>query len=63
MKQHIVEGGCTQHPFGFGGKFPRRKPTKQDVERLVARVDRSVSIAGWPWRALRRVLRRARPGA
>jgi len=63
MKQHIVEGGCTQRSFGFGGMFPRRKRTKQDMKRLSARVDRFVSVAGWPWRALRRVLRSARPGA
>ena len=56
MKQQIVEGGCTQRPFGFGGK-----PTKQDSERLVARVDRFMHRVGRPWRALRRVLRKARP--
>jgi hypothetical protein len=63
MKQHIVEGGCTQRPFVFGGKFPRRKPTKQDAERLLARVDRFWYVAGWPLRTLRRVLRKARPSA
>ena len=62
MKQQIVEGGCAQRPFGFGRMSPRRKPTKQEVERLVARVDRFVSVASWPWRELRRVLRKARPG-
>ena len=36
MKQHIVEGGCTQRSFGFGGMFPRRKRTKQDMKRLSA---------------------------
>jgi hypothetical protein len=39
------------------------KPTKQDAERLITRVDRFVHVAGWPWRALRRALRKARPGA
>jgi hypothetical protein len=63
MKQPIVEGGCTQRPFGFGGMFPRRKPTKQDAKRLVTQVDRAMHAMGWPWRALRPVLRRVRPGA
>lgn len=61
MKRHIVEGGCTQNPFGFRGKFPRRKPPKQDAERLIARGDRFWYVAGWPWRTLRHVLRKARP--
>jgi len=59
----IVEGGCVPDPCGFGGMRPRREPTKQDVKRLVANVDRFVHVAGSPWRALRRVLRRVRSGA
>jgi hypothetical protein len=62
MKQQIVEGGCTQRPFEVGGKFPWRTPTKPNAERRVARVDRFIHWAGRPWRALRRVLREARPG-
>jgi hypothetical protein len=62
MKQQIVEGGCTQRPFGFGSKSPWRTPTKPDAERPVARVDRFIHWAGRPWRALRRVLREACPG-
>jgi len=60
----IVEGGCTPDPFAPG---PPRKPTKQEMEQLaaryVARADRFTYLMGWPWRTLRRVLRRARPGA
>lgn len=54
----IIEGGCVPEPFGFGGMPPRRDPTKRDVERLVARLDRFGYVVGWPWRALRRVLRK-----
>jgi hypothetical protein len=53
----IVAGGCTTPPGAFG---PRWKPTKQDPERLVVRVRH---VAGWPWRMLRRGLRRLRPSA
>jgi len=63
MNQHIVEGGCTNPRISPRGPRSRRKPTKQDLERLVARVHRFVAVTGWPWRALRRVLRKARPGA
>jgi hypothetical protein len=57
----IVEGGCVPDPSGLGGGLGRPpKPTKQDAERLVTRVDRFVHVAGWPWRAVRRALRKAR---
>ncbi len=60
---NIVEGGCVPNPSGLGGMGRPPKQIKQDTERLVTRVDRFVYVAGWPWRTLRRVLRKARPGA
>jgi hypothetical protein len=67
MNNKIVEGGCASpSPFGF-----RRKPTQpssvrariQDVERPIARTNRLWHMAGWPWRALRRMVRKAHLGA
>ena len=62
--QHIVDGGCTNPTFSSHGRpSTKRKPIRQELERHGARVDRSVSVAGWPWRVLRRLLRMARPDA
>jgi hypothetical protein len=56
----IVAGGCTTPPGQPGAFGPKRKLTKQDAERLVARVRH---VAGWTGRTLRRVLRKPRPSA
>jgi len=42
--QRIVEGGCVR-PGPSGGMRPTRKPTKQDAERIAARV--IVSCTSW----------------
>jgi len=55
----IVEGGCVK-PGPSGSMRPRREPTNQGVELLVARLRRFVYVTGWPWRAARRVVRKAR---
>ena len=60
----IVEGGCTsKNPFGFNGRSPRGQPTKEELERFVARSERIAAIMSWPWRVLLQALRMARPGA
>jgi hypothetical protein len=54
----IVEGGCIDPR---GGSRLRAKLTKQGLELLAARVRRFVYVVGSPWRAVRRVLQKARP--
>ena len=56
----IVGGGCIDPS---GGRRLRAKLTKQGVELLAARLRRVVYVVGSPWRAVRRALGKARPGA
>ena len=42
----IVAGGCTTPPGQPGAFGPKRKLTKQDAERLVARVRQRRGLAG-----------------
>jgi hypothetical protein len=53
----IVGGGCTGLP---GGTPLRSALTKKGAEHLSASFRRFVYVAGWPWRAVRRALRKAR---
>ncbi len=48
-------------PAGLPGGTPlRRALTKKGAEQLIASFLRFVYVAGWPWRAVRRALRKAR---
>jgi hypothetical protein len=60
MKQRIVEGGCTEPRIS---RLGCKLLTKRDEERLGARIDHFAWVVSWPWRTLRRLLPRVRPGA
>ena len=62
MTRQILEGGCTSQAFS-DGIGPKRSLTKQDVKLLASQFRRAVYLIGGPWRTLRPVLRKARPGA
>jgi hypothetical protein len=61
MNNKIVEGGCTG-PFR-AQRLQSMKARLQGLERPIARKNRFWYMAAWPWRALRRMVRKARPGA